>query len=74
LRSTRGRDSDQGPPVAAELPAIADHMRAELVVDALRMAARNYALEPEAIFTPIMPSLALSRGIVSWPALAGLPD
>jgi putative transposase len=30
--------------------AIADHMRAELVIDALRMAARNYCLEPEAIF------------------------
>jgi putative transposase len=30
--------------------AIADHMRAELVIDALRMAARNYLLAPEAIF------------------------
>lgn len=30
--------------------AIADHMRAELVIDALRMAARNYDLPPEAIF------------------------
>jgi transposase InsO family protein len=30
--------------------AIADHMRAELVIDALRMAARNYPLEPGAIF------------------------
>jgi transposase InsO family protein len=30
--------------------AIADHMRAELVIDALRMAARNYPLEPAAIF------------------------
>jgi putative transposase len=30
--------------------AIADHMRAELVIDALRMAARNYQLQPEAIF------------------------
>lgn len=30
--------------------AIADHMRAELVIDALRMAARNYSLEPGAIF------------------------
>ena len=30
--------------------AIADHMRAELVVDALRMAARNFCLEPKAIF------------------------
>jgi putative transposase len=30
--------------------AIAEHMRAELVIDALRMAARNYDLESEAIF------------------------
>ncbi|MCA1822214.1 MAG: DDE-type integrase/transposase/recombinase [Pseudonocardia sp.] len=30
--------------------AIADHMRAELVIDALRMAARNYDLEPKVIF------------------------
>jgi putative transposase len=30
--------------------AIADHMRAELVIDALRMAARNHTLEAEAIF------------------------
>lgn len=30
--------------------AIADHMRADLVIDALRMAARNYPLEPAAIF------------------------
>lgn len=30
--------------------AIADHMRAELVIDALDMAARNYSLEPGAIF------------------------
>jgi transposase InsO family protein len=30
--------------------AIADHMRAELAIDALRMAARNYCLEPGAIF------------------------
>jgi transposase InsO family protein len=30
--------------------AIADHMRAELVIDALHMAARNYCLEPKAIF------------------------
>ena len=30
--------------------AIADHMRAELVIEALRMAARNGRLEPEAIF------------------------
>jgi len=30
--------------------AIADHMRAELVIDALHMAARNYRLEPKSIF------------------------
>jgi putative transposase len=30
--------------------AVADHMRAELVIDALCMAARNYDLEPGAIF------------------------
>jgi putative transposase len=30
--------------------AIADHMRTELVSDALRMAARNYELEPKVIF------------------------
>jgi putative transposase len=30
--------------------AIADHMRAELVIDALRMAARNYCLQSGAIF------------------------
>jgi transposase InsO family protein len=30
--------------------AIAEHMRAELVIDALRMAARNYDLAPGAIF------------------------
>jgi putative transposase len=30
--------------------AIAAHMRAELVIDAIRMAARNYCLQPAAIF------------------------
>jgi transposase InsO family protein len=30
--------------------ALADHMSAELVIDALRMAARNYCLEPGVIF------------------------
>ncbi|MCA1835829.1 MAG: IS3 family transposase [Actinobacteria bacterium] len=30
--------------------AIADHMRAEHVIDALRMAARSYDLEPKVIF------------------------
>jgi putative transposase len=30
--------------------AMADHLRSELVIDALQMAARNYSLVPEAIF------------------------
>jgi putative transposase len=30
--------------------AMADHMRAELVIDALEMAARNYDLASDAIF------------------------
>jgi putative transposase len=30
--------------------AIAEHMRTELVIDALHMAARNYRLQPQAIF------------------------
>lgn len=54
--------------------AIADHMRAELVVDALRMAARNYCLAPEVIFHTDYAEPCVSRGIVFWPALAGLPD
>jgi transposase InsO family protein len=29
---------------------IADHMRSDLVIDALQMATRNYYLEPGAIF------------------------
>lgn len=33
--------------------AIADHMRRELVIDALRMAARNYCFESERFSTPI---------------------
>ena len=43
--------------------AIADHMRAELVIDALRMAARNYSLQPEAIFHTDRGSQYLSRGL-----------
>jgi putative transposase len=42
--------------------AIADHMRAELVIDALRMAARNYSLQPEAIFHTDRGSQYLSQG------------
>ncbi len=41
--------------------AIADHMRAELVIDALQMAARNYCLEPAAIFHSDHGSQYLSR-------------
>jgi putative transposase len=41
--------------------AIAEHMRAELVIDALRMAARNHYLEPEAIFHTDHGSQYLSR-------------
>ena len=40
--------------------AMADHLRAELAIDAMAMAARNY---PLGYSTAIMPSLALSRGI-----------
>ena len=54
--------------------AIADHMRAELVIDALRMAARNYPLAPEAIFHSDRGSQGglnwssqhLDRGGVAW--------
>jgi len=41
--------------------AIAEHMRAELVIDALRMAARNHNLGPEAIFHTDHGSQYLSR-------------
>jgi transposase InsO family protein len=41
--------------------AIAEHMRAELVTDALRMAARNHNLDPEAIFHTDHGSQYLSR-------------
>jgi transposase InsO family protein len=41
--------------------AIAEHMRAELVIDALRMAARNHHLDPEAIFHTDHGSQYLSR-------------
>jgi putative transposase len=41
--------------------AIAEHMRAELVIDALRMAARNHRLEPSAIFHTDHGSQYLSR-------------
>ncbi len=44
--------------------AIADHMRAELVINALQMAARNYCLEPHAIFHSDHGSQYLSRAFV----------
>jgi transposase InsO family protein len=50
--------------------AIADHMRAELVIDALRMAARNYELAPEAIFHSDRGSQYLSQAFAD--AAAGL--
>jgi putative transposase len=43
--------------------AIADHMRASLVIDALRMAARNYCLEPGAIFHSDRGSQYLSQAV-----------
>jgi putative transposase len=46
--------------------AIADHMRAELVIDALRMAARNYCLEPEASGSTSASNAGTSPG--SWVA------
>ena len=44
--------------------AIADHMRAELVINALRMAARNHDLEPGAIFHTDRGSQYLSQAFV----------
>ena len=41
--------------------AIADHMRADLVIDAMRMAARNHRLQPTAIFHTDRGSQYLSR-------------
>ena len=41
--------------------AIADHMRAELVIEALRMAARNDRVQPGAIFHSDRGSQYLSR-------------
>jgi putative transposase len=48
--------------------AIADHMRAELVVDALRMAARNDALKPGAIFHTDRGSQYLSQSFAETAA------
>jgi putative transposase len=48
--------------------AIADHMRAQLVIDALRMAARNYRLEPGAIFHTDRGSQYLSQAFAETAA------
>jgi putative transposase len=48
--------------------AIADHMRAELVIDALRMAARNYCLERAAIFHTDRGSQYLSQAFAETAA------
>jgi putative transposase len=48
--------------------ALADHMRAELVTDALRMAARNYCLEPGAIFHTDRGSQYLSQAFAETAA------
>jgi putative transposase len=53
--------------------AIADHMRAELVIDALRMAARNYCLEPGAIFHTDRGSQYLSQAFAETRRPAGHP-
>src|SRR4051812_49679249 len=52
--------------------AIADHMRAELVIDALRMAARNYRLQPEAIFHSDHGSQYLSQAFAQAAARLGV--
>ena len=52
--------------------AIADHMRADLVCDALAMAARNYPLAQKCIFHSDYAEPC--RGIAGSPVLAGLPD
>ena len=46
--------------------AMAEHMRAELVIDALQMAARNYPLADDAIFH--------SDSEYVWAGVPGLPD
>lgn len=48
--------------------ATAEHMRAELVIDALRMAARNYALETGAIFHTDRGSQYLSQSFAETAA------
>jgi putative transposase len=46
--------------------ALADHLRAELVIDAIQMAARNHILAPDAIFH--------SDSEYVWAGVPGLPD
>ena len=45
--------------------ALADHLRAELVIDAIQMAARNNILAPDAIFH--------SDSEYVWAGVPGLP-
>jgi transposase InsO family protein len=52
--------------------AIADHMRSELVIDALRMAARNYPLEPGAIFHSDRGSQYLSQAFAEVASRLGI--
>jgi transposase InsO family protein len=47
--------------------AIAERMRAELVIDALRMAARNYDLEPKVISIPIGVRSISAKRSPRWP-------
>jgi transposase InsO family protein len=41
--------------------ALADHLRAELVIDAIQMAARNHILAPDAIFHSAAPNTRVTR-------------
>jgi transposase InsO family protein len=52
--------------------AITDHMRAALLVDALRMAARNYALEPGAILHTDRGSQYLSQAFAETTTQLGI--
>jgi hypothetical protein len=51
--------------------SMAEHMRTELVTDALDMAARNHLLEPDPSCIPIMPGFSLSRGLVEMACAGG---
>ena len=54
--------------------AMADHLRTELVIDALHMAARNYPLDPGAIFHSDYAEPCVKPRDRVLPALAGFPD